>query len=633
VIADVLLQRAAVVARVARDRSPDPLAGLKVDDDDVERLLAELPGLESHDRSLVAELEGRLATAVEHARAELSRALAGGDPFARLVASARLGREEAEVLAVICAVEMDPRRQRLVAYLNDDVTQRRLTPFSLSQLWGADMAPHLSAGPGGGLRRAALLSASPEGPWASTPVMLAPSVVWWLTGGCFLDPDLPAGVEILPGSVRGTQTLVTAAGTDRLRRLGAAAKALRGSSFLVAPVPEGIAQWDAVIRQATLDERGVILEVEDNLARDARDRIERADHLAWAMTSSRDLPLASLPRGPWFEAAVASDRATSREWTAVLGSSRDSTYSLSADQLHLVGRASAAMGGDVSAAVRRLAAGHIESLALRVRPARTWDDIVLEKDRMARLREVTMRCRHRDVVFGEWGFTPQPSTGVVALFAGPSGTGKTLAAEVIAGDLGIDLYKIDLANLVSKYIGETEKNLAQIFDAAEASNVALFFDEADALLGKRSEVSDAHDRYANIEVAYLLQRLERYEGLAVLATNLAKNIDEAFLRRLHIVVDFPMPAAQERRQIWDRCLPKGAPTSPDLDLDFLAEHFDLSGGTIRNAALTAAFLAAEARSPISMAAAVTALRRELNKLGRLVNPEDFGPYARLIIGE
>jgi SpoVK/Ycf46/Vps4 family AAA+-type ATPase len=633
VIADVLLQRAAVVARIARDRSPDPLAGLKVDDDDVERLLAELPGLESHDRSLVTHLEERLATAVEGARAELRQALAGEGPFARLVTSARLGHEEGEVLAVICAVEMDPRRQRLVAYLNDDVTQRRLTPFSLSQLWGADAAPQLSVGPGGPLQRAALLSPSPEGPWASTPVMVAPAVVWWLTGGRFFDPDLPAGAETHAGTGRGTQTLVTAAGTDRLRRLEAAAAALRGSSFLVTPVPEGAAQWDAVIRQATMDRQGVILEIDDGLARDARDRIERADHLAWAMTSPRDLPLASLPRGPWHDVKVASDRATSREWTAVLGPAADSTYPLSAEQLQLVGRATAAMGGDVSAAVRRLAAGHIESLALRVRPSRTWDDIVLEKDRMARLREVAMRCRHRDLVFGEWGFTPQPSTGVVALFAGPSGTGKTLAAEVIAGDLGIDLYKIDLANLVSKYIGETEKNLAQIFDAAEASNVALFFDEADALLGKRSDVSDAHDRYANIEVAYLLQRLERYEGLAVLATNLAKNIDEAFLRRLHIVVDFPMPDAKERRQIWDRCLPKGAPTSSDLDLDFLAEHFDLSGGTIRNAALTAAFLAAEARAPISMAPAIAALRRELHKLGRLVNPDDFGPYARLIAGE
>ena len=210
-------------------------------------------------------------------------------------------------------------------------------------------------------------------------------------------------------------------------------------------------------------------------------------------------------------------------------------------------------------------------------------------------------------MFGSWGFSAQPSTGVVALFAGPSGTGKTLAAEIIAADLGVDLYKIDLANLVSKYIGETEKNLGRLFDAAEASNVALFFDEADALLGKRSEVSDAHDRYANIEVAYLLQRLERYEGMALLATNLAKNIDPAFIRRLHVVVEFPIPGPAERRRIWARCLPKrcarGRPTSTSTRWPTSSS---CPGGTIRNAVLGAAFLAAEAGQPITMALAVAA---------------------------
>jgi SpoVK/Ycf46/Vps4 family AAA+-type ATPase len=331
--------------------------------------------------------------------------------------------------------------------------------------------------------------------------------------------------------------------------------------------------------------------------------------------------------------AVGPSPATPEEWQATMGQAPPEQYHLTADQLHLVGRATSAMGGDIPAAVRRLAAGHIDAAAARVRPSRTWDDIILDDDRLGQLREVAVRCRQRDTVFGQWGFSPQPSTGVVALFAGPSGTGKTLAAEVIAGDLGVDLYKIDLANLVSKYIGETEKNLSRVFDAAEASSVALFFDEADALLGRRSEVSDAHDRYANIEVAYLLQRLERYEGLVVLATNLAKNIDPAFLRRLHVVVEFPMPGPAERRRIWAHCLPSAAPTGADLDLDFLADGFELSGGTIRNAVLAAAFLAAEAGTPITMAAAVVALRRELQKLGRLVRPEDFGRHASAIPGD
>jgi SpoVK/Ycf46/Vps4 family AAA+-type ATPase len=178
--------------------------------------------------------------------------------------------------------------------------------------------------------------------------------------------------------------------------------------------------------------------------------------------------------------------------------------------------------------------------------------------------------------------------------------------------------------LVSKYIGETEKNLSRIFEAAEASRVVLFFDEADALLGKRSEVADAHDRYANIEVAYLLQRLESYEGVAVLATNLVNNLDQAFLRRLHVVVEFPMPQAEERRKIWARSLPSAAPVGPDLDLDRLADEVEVSGGTIRNVVVRAAFLAAEQSSPITMEIMVTALRREFEKLGRLASASEWG---------
>ena len=610
------------------------MAGLKVDGDDIEYLIRELPGIESGDPPGISQLERSLRPEVEQARAEMAAELAGESPFAWLVFNAQLDAAEAEVLAVMCAVELDPRRQRLVGYLNDDVTQRRLTPWSLGLVFGADSGAHLAVGPGGRLRRAALLTPPAEGPWASTAVTVAPSVLWWLSGDRSLDLELPSGVEIVTSESAGSCSLVTAAGPDRVRRLQAAVGALRGESFLVTPVPVLPERWDAVIRQATMAQLGVVLDIEDTLSPEARDRIERADHLAWAVTSPKDLPLADLPRRPWTDVPVGPVAATVEEWTATFGRvANKDDYRLTADQLHLVGRAAGAMGGDISAAVRRLAAGHIDATANRLRPTRTWDDIVLDRERLAQLREVAVRCRQRDTVFGQWGFAPSPSMGVVALFAGPSGTGKTLAAEVIAGELGIDLYKIDLANLVSKYIGETEKNLSRVFDAAEASNVALFFDEADALLGKRSEVSDAHDRYANIEVAYLLQRLERYEGLVVMATNLAKNIDAAFLRRLHVVVEFPMPGPAERRRIWAQCIPHGAPTSADLDLDFLADGFELSGGTIRNAALAAAFLAAEEGSAISMGTAVIALRRELMKLGRLVHPADFGRYAGLLPSE
>lgn len=629
-VADVLLQRAALVARIGRDRAPDPLAGLKVDDADVELLLGELPGLEYRMPTPTADLEEQLSGAVAEARAAFRALVDDGGHLGELARSAALDHQETEVLAVLCAVELDPRRQRLVGYLNDDVSARRLTPWSLSQLFGPEDAGHRAVGPGGGLRRAALLAPQSEAPWSTQPVAVAPAVLWWLVGDRSPDPALPPGAEMVSGPDGGSEFLTVAAGTDRLRRLQATAAALGAETFLVTTVPETTEAWDAVVRTAALYRCGVILEVEGALSAAARDRVERAVQVPWGLTSASDLPLVDLPRRAWTELAVADRRATEAEWEATFGPSAPAGYPLTAEQLHLVGRASVALGGDVIGAVRRLATGHIDETATRVRPTRTWDDLVLDPERLDQVREIAVRGRQRDTVFGAWGFSPLPSTGTVALFAGPSGTGKTLAAEIIAGDLGVDLYKVDLANMVSKYIGETEKNLSRLFDAAEGSNVALFFDEADALLGKRSEVSDAHDRYANIEVAYLLQRLERYEGVAVLATNLAKNIDPAFLRRLHIVVEFPVPGPGERRRIWSRSLPASAPRGADLDLDELADRFELTGGTIRNAVLGAAFLAAEAGTAITMELAVTALGREMKKIGRLVTPDDFGPYFAIV---
>jgi AAA+ superfamily predicted ATPase len=626
-LADVLLQRAALVARVDRDRAPDPLAGLKVDDEDVSLLLRELPGLEgvaSRDRD---ELDETLSQVVEEVRAAFASALTSGTPFGSLAAAAGLDRIESEVMAVLCAVELDPRRQRLVGYLNDDVGQRRLTPWSLSQLFSASDGALRAIAPGGGLRSAALLSPPSDGPWATTTLAVAQSVIWWLFGDGAPDPDLPPGCEVVAGPGTGTERLVVASGPDRLRRLQAAVTAMSPRSILVAPLPDSAVAWDAVVRQATLAHAGVALEISGGFDAAARDRVERTTHLSWALTSASDLPLADLPRRPWCEVAVGERRATDEEWAATFGSSQPKEYALSAEQLDHVGRAAAALGGDIPGAVRRLATGHIDETAVRIRPTRGWDDIVLDPERLEQLREVAVRCRRRDRVFGEWGFSASPSTGTVALFAGPSGTGKTLAAEIIAAELGVDLYKVDLANLVSKYIGETEKNLSRLFDAAEGSGVALFLDEADALLGKRSEVSDAHDRYANIEVAYLLQRLERYEGVAVLATNLSKNIDSAFLRRLHIVVEFPLPGPAERRRIWEVCFPSAAPRGTDLDLDALADEFELSGGTIRNAVLSAAFLAAEAETSITMDLMVTALGREMRKIGRLVTADAFGAFS------
>jgi hypothetical protein len=280
---------------------------------------------------------------------------------------------------------------------------------------------------------------------------------------------------------------------------------------------------------------------------------------------------------------------------------------------------------DLAAACRMHSAPRLESLARQIAPRDGWDDLVLPAERLAQLRELCDQARHRATVYERWGFDRKLALGkgLIALFAGPSGTGKTMAASIIAGELGLDLYAIDLSTVVSKYIGETEKHLAAIFAEAESSSAVLFFDEADALFGKRSEVHDAHDRYANLEVAYLLQRIEAYEGIVILATNLRKNIDEAFVRRLQFIVDFPLPGEAERRRIWEQIWPPELPRDKGLDLVLAARRFEIPGGSIRNIALGAAFLAASNGGVVGMRQLLHAARREYQKMGKVVSDRDF----------
>ena len=279
---------------------------------------------------------------------------------------------------------------------------------------------------------------------------------------------------------------------------------------------------------------------------------------------------------------------------------------------------------DLRRGARSQNAAGLERLARRIEPAVSWDDIVLPDKALKQLRELTTRARNRERVLSDWRMRPGGGrgTGVTALFAGDSGTGKTMAAEVIAGDLGLDLYTVNLATVVDKYIGETEKNLERIFTEAARVSAVLLFDEADAIFGKRSEVRDAHDRYANIESAYLLQRMETFDGLAVLATNLRANLDDAFTRRLDIIVDFPLPDEAARLALWQRCFASPVPTQDDLDLGYYAGSFALTGGDIRSAAITAAYLAAEAGSAVGNAEVTTAIHQEYRKLGRLLPTDD-----------
>jgi len=282
-------------------------------------------------------------------------------------------------------------------------------------------------------------------------------------------------------------------------------------------------------------------------------------------------------------------------------------------------------------AAARLQTGHdLGSLTRKVESRYAWADIVLPADALAQLREISQRVVLQRQVFDDWGFGEKLShgKGVNALFTGPSGTGKTMAAGIMANELSLDLYQIDLSRIVSKWVGETEKNLDRIFTAAENANAILFFDEADALFGKRSEVRDSHDRYANVEISYLLQKMEEYEGIAILATNLRANLDEAFVRRLAFTVQFPFPDDESRRRIWTGIWPAATPVDADVDAAYLAKQFKLSGGNIKNIALAAAVLAAADGSAVRMTHVLHATRREYQKMGKALTELDPAAWSR-----
>ncbi|THA29323.1 ATP-binding protein [Streptomyces sp. A1277] len=283
---------------------------------------------------------------------------------------------------------------------------------------------------------------------------------------------------------------------------------------------------------------------------------------------------------------------------------------------------------DLRTAVRAQNGAGLARLARRIEPAVGWDDLVLPPATRRQLSDLALRARHREQVLGQWRMRPGGGRGrgIVALFAGESGTGKTMSAEVVAADLGMELYVVDLSSVVDKYVGETEKNLERIFAEASDVNAVLLFDEADAVFGKRSQVKDAQDRHANVESAYLLQRVESFDGIAVLTTNLRANLDEAFTRRLDVVADFPVPDAQQRLALWERCLGTEVPRAPGLDLPTCAERFELTGGSIRACAVTAAYQAAESGRPLDTEQLVAAVLAEYRKLGRLVLDSEFGPW-------
>jgi ATPases of the AAA+ class len=357
-------------------------------------------------------------------------------------------------------------------------------------------------------------------------------------------------------------------------------------------------------------------------------------------------PLRVTPR-PLIKIEVCKPRPAEQDaiWRAVLGPSAErlnGQLRQVASQFHLdaasIQAAGAEMSGQSSGTqaeagtelweiCRTQSRRALPGLAQRIEVSAAWDDLVLPEAQRQNLREIALHVRHRFTVHEQWGFSQRNTRGlgISTLFSGPSGTGKTMAAEVLANELRLDLYRIDLSQVVSKYIGETEKNLAKVFEAAEGGGAILLFDEADALFGKRSEVKDSHDRYANIEVSYLLQRMESYRGLAILTTNMKSALDPAFLRRIRFIIQFPFPNAIHRAEIWRRVFPQQTPTD-GLDINKLAQ-LNIAGGSIQNVALRAAFLAADASEPVRMNHLLAAARSEYSKIEKPLTEMEIGGWS------
>jgi hypothetical protein len=579
------------------------------------------------------------------------------------------------ILLVALAPDVDRRFEGLYAYLNDDVTCRRPTVGLALELCGFSLAaPGARARLRGDapLVRHRLVEVDADRPFPSRTLRVPDRVVEHLLGGDLADgvveplvlPPLlvqPPYAALVEAAVdHGVHLLYLRSPRGPVDHAGAAGALARLGFHVVqvdlsriGPGDDTVEVCASIAREAGLRQSALVAGPIDELPTGGR---RAADVL-----SSTPGPAVLLGSGAWepewsdvvpliVDVDTVDFAAAAQVWREVLGDedapedllAATATFRLTPHQVlratETAGAHAAAVGGSVDVEALRAGAraqngGGLETLARRVPPKASVDDLILAEPALGQVLETATRARLRHRVVGEWQMRGVGSrgNGITALFAGASGTGKTLAAEVIAGELGLDLYVVDLSSVVDKYVGETEKNLERIFNGAQGLNGVLFFDEADALFGKRSAVSDGHDRYANIEVAYLLQRMEQFDGISVLATNLTANLDDAFARRIDVRVVFPQPEPPERRRLWARHLPPSLPVADDIDLDFLARSFRLAGGDIRNVTLAAAYDAANRDEAVGMAHLVRATAREYRKLGRLCTEEDFGRYLGLIV--
>jgi hypothetical protein len=583
-----------------------------------------------------------------------------------LCSTFRLSPFERSVLMLCAGMELDSTLATLCAGVHRD-SQRPYPTFSLALAALPD--PHWSAlAPTAALRHWRLIEVGAGQTLTLSPLRIDERVLHFLAGVQHLDERLVSMVEpveeggrLLPSHARIADRLAAALARPAVgssfpsiqlcgidgeskRVIAAAACAALGVQLyalradLLPTAPAELATLARLwTRETALEPAVLLLDCEDV---DPTDTVRAAaisivtERLGGpVIITTRDRRRDRGHRGVAFDV----DRPTQREqravWEETLGAVQPglngqvdrlvaqfdlSTRAIRAAGDEALGRVDGHQTGDVGRllwdACRTQARTGLDDLAQRIEPAASWDTLVLPEAQHAILREIVVHVRERTTVYQTWGFAEKGDRGlgISALFAGPSGTGKTMAAEVLGRELKLDLYRIDLSSVVSKYIGETEKNLRRVFDAADEGGAILLFDEADALFGKRSEVKDSHDRYANIEVSYLLQRMEAYRGLAILTTNLKKSLDPAFLRRIRFVVQFPFPDAPQRSEIWRRIFPAGTPTE-GLDAAILS-RLSVAGGNIRNIALQAAFLAADAGTPVQMRHLLRAARTEYAKL-------------------
>ncbi len=626
----ILEDRVAIATRAFRATDPnpeDPYRGLYITDEHIDRLLER--GTGSPARFALQE--------AGDAEPEIS-------PILKDLERLGIDSVDADILIAAAAPDLDPRFERFYGYLHDDVSRRRASPGLVLNLLGVSQfdarfrarfdsdAPLLENG---------LLEVVDETwPFLTRELRVPDRVTNHLLGSNRADPLIrqclisveetaefdPGIARVLAESPKAALYLQSSVDFLGAEQALAAARSLGREGIVIDLRPthpdDRPATTSRVIREARLRSLVVVFGPIDDIG---------GAELREIMDSG--LPVVAHGRRTWdHEFATRPVLPVRLAPPRSLGAGREA-FQLSATSkgsAQKIATAADAFAGEVrtdsfSIGVRSQNSAGLERLARRVEASAVWEDLVVSESSLSQLTELVARVENRRRVLDDWGLRRGGGRGegISALFAGESGTGKTFAAEVVAGALGLDLYVIDLSTVVDKYIGETEKNLERVFSQAEGVNGVLFFDEADALFGKRSEVSDAKDRYANVEVAYLLQRMEQFDGLAILATNLRGNIDSAFTRRLSSIIDFEEPEAEQRLILWGKMIGR-VPLADDVDLDDLAERFDLAGGSIRNAVVTAAYRSAsEGRSKVGTDDLIAGIAAEYRKQGRLLRPGEL----------